>query len=370
MARVAVVHNTLDFQGGADAVCLATCEAILRDHEVALFTIGETDPAVLAARFDADVTGLDVQRPPLNSVIGTAVTALGPRIGPQLAFRSVLVSWYYQSHADEFDLAVSTANEMALPEPSIQYVHDPQYHRNRLDGTTEGRLNPLWSWFGSPDTESLQEATVLANSSYTADRMAEIYGVRPQVVHPPVDAIDSTRPWENREQGIVVVGRIAPDKNVLQGIEIVDRLRERGIDIHLHIAGSAPPTYRSYVKRVETEARNRSFVTVERNLSRDRLESLLGAHRYGLNLKRDEHFGMSVAEYVTAGMIAFAPNHGGQREILDDRSDRLFDSIAGAVDLIERAIETGARPSLPRDRFGRDRFKKEMREHVNATLNQ
>lgn len=369
MAQVAVVHNTLDFQGGADAVCLATCEAILRDHEVTLFTISKTDPSVLADRFDADVTDLDVQTPPLNPWIARTFALLGPRIGAQLAFRSVLVSRYFRAAASEFDLAVSTANEMALPEPSVQYVHDPQYHLSRLDGTSQRRLNTLWSWIGSPNAETLRNATVLANSAYTADRVAKMYGVRPEVLHPPVDSIPSGAPWEQREQGIVVVGRIAPDKQVLEAIEIVDRLRDRGTDIHLHIVGSAPPTYRSYGTTVETKAKNRAYVTVERNVSRDRLEALLGSHRYGLNLKRDEHFGMSVAEYVTAGMVPFAPDSGGQREILDDRADRLFDSIAGAVDRIETAIETETRPSLPRDRFGRDRFKNEMRAHVNTTLN-
>lgn len=368
MAQVAVVHNTLDFQGGADAVCLATCEAVLNDHDVTLFTIGETDPSVLADRFDANVTDLDVRKPPANTVIARTLARLGPHIGPQLALRSVLVSQYYRFQADAFDLTVSTANEMLLPEPSVQYVHNPQYYLSRLDGANQRRLNKLWSWIGSPTAETLQDATVLANSAWTADRVAEIYGANPAVLHPPVDSITDGVPWEKREMGIAAVGRIAPDKKVLEAIEIVDRLRDRGTDIHLHIVGSAPPTYRSYVKKVETKANKRGYVTVERNMSRDRLEALLGSHRYGLNLKRDENFGMSVAEYVAAGMIPFAPNSGGQREILDDRSDRLFDSIAGAVDRIETAIETGMRPSLPRDRFGRERFKNRMREHVNAKL--
>ncbi|MBS3760681.1 glycosyltransferase family 4 protein [Halodesulfurarchaeum sp.] len=368
MAQVAVVHNTLDFQGGADAVCLATCEALLTEHDVTLFTLGETAPTDLADRFEADVADIVVRTPLANPWIAKTLSRLGPTFGPQLAFRSVLVGQYFMFHADSFDLTVSTANEISLPVPSLQYVHYPQFHLRNLEHATHGRLNQLWSWIAGPERETLQNTTLLANSAWTADTVEEIYDVRPTVLHPPVDSIDGGLNWEQRENGIIILGRIAPDKRVLEAITIVDRLRDRGQDVHLHIVGSAPRLYRPYVERVTTEADRRAHVTLERDVSRERLEALLRTHRYGLNLKSNEHFGMSVAEYVEAGMIAFAPDGGGQREILNGRSDRLFDSIAAAVDTIETSLERDDRPSVPRDRFDRERFKSKIRTHANRTL--
>ena len=368
MAQVAVVHNTLDFQGGADAVCLATCEALLENHEVTLFTLSETDPNVLADRFDAALDGLAVRTPPANRSIAKALAGLAPRIGPQLAVRSVLVGRYFRRHAAAFDLTVSTANEFAFPGPSVQYIHYPQFQLQQLTDANPGRLNPVWGRLAGPDRDALQGATLLANSSWTADVVEGIYNVRPDVLHPPVDAIDGGRDWDDREQGIVVVGRIAPDKRVLDAITVVDRLRDRGHDIHLHIVGSAPRSYREYADRVAGAVEQRSHVVFERDVPRERLEHLLRTHRYGLNLKPDEHFGMSVAEYVSAGMIAFAPDGGGQRDILDGRSDRLFDSVESAVDRIDTAISTDDRPSLPRDRFTRERFTSAIGECVNRAL--
>ncbi|WP_136686544.1 glycosyltransferase [Halorhabdus amylolytica] len=368
MAQVAVLHNTLDFQGGADAVCLGTCEALLADHEVTLFTLSETDPAVLADRFDADLEGLAVRTPPANGPIARTLARLGPTIGPQLAFRSVLVWRYFRGHAEAFDLTVSTANEFSLPGPSVQYVHYPQFHlRDRADADS-GRLNPVWSRVSGPDRWNLRRATLLANSAWTADVVENIYGVRPEVLHPPVDPVEGGLDWDDRERGIVVVGRIAPDKRVLDAISIVDSLRDRGHDIHLHVVGSAPRSYRRYAQQVASAAGQRSYVALERDVPREQLQALLRTHRYGLNLKPDEHFGMSVAEYVSAGMIAFAPDSGGQRDVLDGRSDRLFDSPESAVDLIESAIRTDDRPSLPRDRFTRDRFKAAINEYVNRVI--
>lgn len=368
MSRVAVVHNTLDFQGGADAVCLATCEALLGEHEVTLFTLSETEPAALAERFDADLDGLTVRTPPANGLLARTLGGLAPRIGPQLALRSVLVERYFRRHAGAFDLTVSTANEFALPGPSVQYVHYPQFHLGTREKGDAGRLNPVWNRLAGPDQSGLQDATLLANSAWTASVVEEIYGVRPAVLHPPVDAIEGGRDWTDRERGIVVVGRIAPDKRVLEAIGIVDQLRERGHDVHLHVVGSAPRSYRQYVDRVASAAGERSHVEFERDVSRDRLEDLLRTHRYGLNLKPDEHFGMSVAEYVSAGMIAFAPDGGGQRRILEGRSDRLFDSPESAVEVIDRAITSGARPTLRRDRFSRDQFKAGISESVETAL--
>ncbi|ELZ26996.1 glycosyl transferase group 1 [Halosimplex carlsbadense 2-9-1] len=370
MARVAVLHNTLDFQGGADAVCLAVCEALAPVHDVTLLTVSETDPAALADRFGFDLGGVTVRIPPAGRSVAAALSAAAPRIGPQLAARSALLREAFERVADRFDCAVSTANELALSVPSVQYVHYPQFHLDRLPDGDPGRLNGLWSRLAAPTREALAGGgvTLLANSSWTADVVAEAYGVRPSVLHPPVDPIDCDRSWADREAGIVAVGRLAPDKRALDAVRIVDGVRERGHDCHLHIVGSAPRAYRDYADRVAAAAAERPYVGLERDVSRDRLEHLLCTHRYGLNTKPEEHFGMSVAEYVAAGMVAFAPDSGGQRDVLDDREDRLFDSVETAVDLVSDAIEADARPTLARDRFARERFADGVREAVAPTV--
>jgi glycosyltransferase involved in cell wall biosynthesis len=188
------------------------------------------------------------------------------------------------------------------------------------------------------------------------------------VLHPPVDPIPCDRVWAERERGVVVVGRLAPDKRVLDAIEVVERVRERGHDLHLHVVGAAPRAYRRYAERVAAAADARPFVSLERDVTRERLERLFCTHRYGLNMKADEHFGMSVAEYVAAGMVAFAPASGGQRDVLDDRDDRLFDSLDDAVGLLARAIETCDPPDLPPDRFARERFRNTLRGHVSRAI--
>ena len=374
MARVVVLHNTLDFQGGADVVCLSTCAALQRDHDVTLYTISETHPAALADRFDVnlDATALDVRMPAGATTAARTLSAAAPVLGSQLAFRSVLLRAAFQRGDVHADLTVSTANELALPAPSVQYVHYPQFEAHRLgsDGSGADPGNRAWSRLAAPDRDTLDSAavTLLANSAWTASVVDRAYGVQPGVLHPPVDPIDGALPWRDRTDGIVLVGRLAPDKRILDAIQIVDGVRERGHDLTLRIVGTAPRAYRRYARRIESAAAERPYVTVERDVSRARLEEVLCTHKYGLNCKPEEHFGMSVAEYVAAGMVAFAPDSGGQREVLGGREDRLFGSVPEAVELIAAAADADESPALPRDRFGSERFRRRMRDAVARTL--
>ena len=367
MARIAVLHNTLDFHGGADAVCLAVCEALQRDHDITLFTVSETAPAALADRFEVALSDVRVRMPPAAGAVAGALSGAAPWVGPQLAFRSVLLERFFRSSAAAFDLAVSTANELSLSLPSVQYIHYPQFHLHRLASGDPGRLNRLWSRLAGPSRSTIarEDTTLLANSSWTADVVADVYGTRPAVLHPPVDPIPCELAWEKRENGLVAVGRLAPDKRLLEAIAVVDAVRDRGYDLHLHVVGAAPRAYRRYAERVAAAAGERSYVSLERDVPRDRLEQLLRTHKYGLSMKEDEHFGMVVAEYVAAGMVAFAPASGGQRDVLRRREDRLFDSFDEAVSLVTRAMAADEPPELPPDRFARERFGTSLRCYVD-----
>lgn len=371
MARVAVFHNTLDFRGGADVVCLEACAALASEHDVTLYTVSRTDPSGLAARFDVPFDATVVQPPGARAAAG-ALATLGSTIGPQLAARTALLRAFFRGHADAYDAALSTANEVSLPLPSVQYVHFPQFHLDRTSEGDPGRLDWLWTRLAAPTAngqsdERSARTRLIANSSWTADVVADVYGERPAVCHPPVDPIPG-RDWADREHGVLVLGRIAPDKRVLDAIGVVDALRDRGYGLACHVVGSAPPAYREYVRRVERAGATREYVTLETDVDRKRVRDLLGRYRYGLNMKPREHFGMAVAEYVAAGMLPFAPDDGGQVDVLAGDDRLLFSDVDGAVARIADAIDADRRPFLPRDRFERDRFASEIREHVAAIL--
>ena len=93
-------------------------------------------------------------------------------------------------------------------------------------------------------------------------------------------------------------------------------------------------------------------------------------------MKKKEHFGMSVAEYVGAGMIAFVPASGGQQEIVNNNPAVTFDTITEAVEKITVIISNQQkakqiRKDLPDigELYGKEVFRKRIRDVVCSELN-
>lgn len=343
MSDLAVVHPNLGTRGGAEAVCMQVLEALQDDHDLVLFTLSEPDVPALNEYFDTDV------RPPEVHLAGRIAPTLNERAGNRLLrLQAGLLGRYVRRRAAEFDLVVSTKNEFDFGAPSVQYVHSPQFaaadpgidRTGVLQRTYEGVCGAL----AAPERDDLRSAAVLANSRWTAGVVEERYGVDAETVYPPVDDAEfPERAWVEREDGFLTIGRVGPSKRVLENVRVVERLRERGHDVHLHVVG--PTTDDDYSRRVERAAADREFVSLEGAVDRETLVDLISTHRYGLHGRPYEHFGIAVAELVAGGTIPFAPDSGGQREVLGEDDRLLYGSIDEAVERMDRTLSD---PSLQR----------------------
>jgi len=153
------------------------------------------------------------------------------------------------------------------------------------------------------------------NSRYTADLFEAAHGVRLPVVYPPIDV---TRPsaggpaFEERD-GLVFFSRIAPYKRP----EMVLDLARAHPNLRCVIMGGVAPSQKTYAERLMNRARREgiraSFVfdpgaqVVERELARA---------RYYVFPAVNEHFGMTTPEAISAGVLPFVHDSGGQREIV------------------------------------------------------
>jgi glycosyltransferase involved in cell wall biosynthesis len=216
--------------------------------------------------------------------------------------------------------------------------------------------------------------TVFADSQWTADCFEAAYGTQPEILYPPIDTSQFTvRSWNQRENGFVCVGRIEASKRIDTLIEIVDAVRDRGHDVHLHVIG--PAYERSFHEQVQSMAASRGYVELEGELPRSALVDMICAHRYGIHGKEHEHFGMAVAELAAGSAIPFVPVTGGQRDIVGNDERLLYGNPDEAVEKIVRVLSD---PSLQRElrmgpreierRFGRDRFTARIRQTVAEAL--
>jgi len=382
MTVVGVVHTDLESKGGGEAVAMAVIEALQVDHDVTLMTVTDPDIDALNEYFntDVDTEALAVRR------AGWLAPILNARVGLRYhSLQNALLGRYARRRARAFDVLLSTTNELGLPAGSIEYVHVPFDWTVCLDDREDG-FHPtldgdslyerLCTAIASVSVADIRKNTVFANSEWTANAFEEAYDVRPAVLYPPVDTSEFTDvSWEERENGFVTIGRIERSKRIAELIVLVDGLRERGHDIHLHIVG--PTVDERYGRQVALLAAQRSYIRLEGELSRTELVDLVCSHRYGLHGKRDERFSIAVAELAAGGTLPFVPASGEQIAIVRDDPRLLYDSIPDAIGRIDRVLskrtlqhELRIDPRDVRRRFGRKRFHRAIRKAVAATLDE
>lgn len=370
----------LHAKGGGEAVCMNVLEALQADHDVTLLTLTDPDFGPLNDYFNAAV---DPDRVTVRTA-GTLAPALHRTFGLKYyILQNALLGQYACRHADEFDLLVSTINELGLGTDAVQYVHFPFDWTVSLDDRehifhptveSDSFYERLCTRVGAVDLDDLQSNVLLANSPWTADVVEDAYGIRPRIVYPPVDTdgfVD--RDWDERENGFVTLGRIERSKRIVEIVRIVDGVRERGHDVHLHVVGpTVDETYREEVARL---ADDRNYVNVEGELPREELVELVCSHRYGIHGKEYEHFGMAVAELTAGGTVTFVPANGGQYVVVGDREELTYRSVPEAIDRIDHVLsnpplqsELRGDPDEVRRQFGRERFRAEIREVVSGAL--
>lgn len=389
MAQIAIFHPDIMFPGGASAVGVHTIEALVEEYDISVYTTTEVNFEELNQFHGTNLSPekLSVEQLSTNPAhLVSAFQFILRKFGIDSSLgvlRRSICRRDFTRNSYEYDLSISTWNELFHNAPTVQYIHVPEYstevYQEYVEGT-EGQLHEKYHSLcrliaGASSGLGTQTMT-LANSTWTASLFEKHYGETATVMHPPVD-ISSFNPadWGEKEDGFVTIGRIQPDKNQLNLIKIVDDLRERGYEMHLHIVGSRGGN-EEYCKKVCSASESRDYVNLEGRVSRSRLVSLVEKHKYGLHGKQDEHFGMAVAELAAGGAVPFVPNSGGQKDIVGD-SRLTYDGADNAVDTIESVLESPERQLehhtdvVERSRkFSKERFRSEMRSIVSEALSE
>jgi glycosyltransferase involved in cell wall biosynthesis len=196
----------------------------------------------------------------------------------------------------------------------------------------------------------------LANSHWSAQRLLKKYGIASQVVYPPVAIDFPLVPFSERDCGFVCLGRVSPEKCVHSVIAILQKVRERGHDVHLHILGGIDDS--DYGRKVRSLAEQASeWVHLEGWVQGEHKIKLLTTHRFGIHARPNEPFGIAVAEMVQAGCLVFVPNEGGQVEIVNQPALAFADE-AEAVEKIHAVLSDQAMQAKLLDglRRGRNAF--------------
>jgi glycosyltransferase involved in cell wall biosynthesis len=378
MKKVAVLFPAF-LGGGAEAVCAWILESLKADFEVTLITLSDISLAELDKQYGTALheSGVKVQR-----VLISLPPIIRERIEKSLSmfsFRQFFLMRYYKNHlAGQFDLAISAFNEMDFGHPGVQYIHFPLF---------SGASDKVRSIVGYPDSAGrrvykallrywarysearMRKNLTLVNSQWTSNLVKEIYGIDAKVVYPPAVLEFPDIPWEEREDGFVLISRVGPFKKIETAINIIASLRRKGYKVCLHVIGRCEDM--EYKRKLENLAGHDDWLIFKGALDRKTYSYTLPRFKYGIHSWKYEPFGIGVAEMVLAGVIPFVPAEGGQVEIVNGDERLLWQTEQEAVSKIEvvlknQELQERIQEDLSRHRYrwGPDRFKKEILEIV------
>ena len=346
--HVALVHDYLTQRGGAERVALT----LARGYPGAVLHTSLYDPDATFPEFGS----VDIRTLPIDRVRIF-------RDHHRLAL-PILAPAFSRMHVDaEVTVCSSSgwAHGAKVSGAKIVYCHNPARWLYQSDQYLMGASRvaaagmaalrpPLIRW----DRAAAATADrYLVNSRAVRSRVADIYGIDADVVHPPVD-IDVSGPRSQPpgvEPGFVLcVSRLMPYKNVDQVIDAFRLLP----DHRLVVVGTGPMAD-------ELSAGAPGNVAILGRVEDEELRWLYGASA-GLVAASYEDFGLTPVEAAAFGRATAALRWGGFLDTIDEGSTGVFfdqpepRAIADAVVALTSTPWSGEGLMAHAHRFGTERF--------------
>lgn len=373
-------HPPFEDFGGGEMVAAWTLQVLQEDHDTILWCEKMPDFRRIDDRYGTKLS----ERPPkieVPSMRWAWLRMIWPGKGLLMKQSLAVRDLHCIDRRWQPRIWVSTNNEMTMPKPGLQYIHWPDTSRtNRLAVPPVG-----WSWLRRTVWIVLQKISwklgmelgatsdmhrSVSNSAWTVRTLLPTGGREVGLVYPPVPPFSAGLPWDQREERVVCLGRWNPFKRMDAVVDIVKRARLAGAsNLRLAFAGFWDST-ESERAEIMKHCAGLDWIEWHERLDRTGLEKLVGSSRYGLHAMIDEHFGIAVAEMMTAGCVVFSHDSGGPPEILVDQRQVYADEEEGARILYEVCSSPALQAELhqaarPRGmRFSPETFCDAMRKEI------
>jgi len=264
-----------------------------------------------------------------------------------------------KKHAPNYDLCISTYNEIDFGRKGFQYIHHPNFAPRKFLHSFE--ITSTKNIFDSiPLFETLYRRIILLISRNTLDGIRmnttcvvslfmhdiirELYQINARVVYPSFLTIKENQGgevWDRRRFQFLSVGRIAPDKNFIELLELYKSLSIKFPEANFFIVGRN--TNNDYFNLLKQKAKELNLqVNILTDINHDDLNGLLKNSKFYIGPKHFEHYGNTTFEAAWAGCLTLVHDSGGQTEIITPSILR-YKSVQ---DLVQRVSELIADESL------------------------
>lgn len=353
MKHIGMYNAYLNTKGGGEKVFLATAERLSKNHRVTLLTHERTDLKELGKYFNLDLSKLQIKLVSKNTPFYNIVSHL-PVPG---SFKDLLRDFrlYRSFKKQNYDLFINNTFHSNLPNPGKKGIYmcmfpqklEREETRNplkiiyRLLILSLGRRMMLYKF----NKEGVYTYDIItANSNYTKEYINKLWGKDSIVLYPVCDSMYKS--GIKKEKIILNVGRFFDESDKVahhkkQGFLlesfIKSSLAEKGWE--LHFVGSVANTRKAhaYVAKLRKTANglpvyfhlDAPFIEVKKLYNKASI--YWHATGYGKDVEehpeKQEHFGISTVEAMSAGCIPVVINRAGQREsVADGQNGFLWDT--------------------------------------------
>jgi glycosyltransferase involved in cell wall biosynthesis len=205
-------------------------------------------------------------------------------------------------------------------------------------------------WVKKTYDSMIRNSTLITNSNYSKAAISQEYNRDDAIVlSPPVDVekinskVKSNQRFDSLnysdENCILVICRIEPSKRIENVIYLTQLLKERKIETKINIVGSFEPFYQKYYNdliKLVSDSGVSDIVEFHIDASLEELVDLMKKSKIFFHPREGEHFGMSIVEAMSAGLIPVVPAIGGQTEFVPRQYQ--YNSLEEAVQIISSML--------------------------------
>ena len=173
---------------------------------------------------------------------------------------------------------------------------------------------------------------LLAVSNFTGEFVREKWGRESTTLYPPCPVELYSDTHLPREDLVVTVGRISPEKRMELFLDIARALPR----VKFVIVGSLSLDRKAYYEALRASAPdNLSIVVSPLRMAKE----TLGRAKVYVHCAQNEHFGITIVEAMAAGCVPVVHDSGGPREIVSPDTGLRWNSLNEAIEQISALIE-------------------------------
>lgn len=349
--RIGVIHDSLNYAGGAERVCLKTIEALKEaGHYVILASIERTNWENVSRTFGP------ILRPDEEVYLfQQGFTSLR-------FYVSLLSPIILYLIRDRCDSTICTAEELMLLRTDFGYMHflPISLLKSGLHSggkSTVGFYSLPFKLLQKRKLKSLEEGQLVANSVFTQDALERAFGRKATVVYPPVDVERLTPLMEHERLAdtALTVGRYSPEKNFELVLSLAELLPATRFVIIGNFSGAISVAYYRRLLRIK-EAKRLNNITLLHDQPYSRLATVLASSSLFVSATINEHFGVAIVEGMAAGLVPIVHRSGGPwKDILGEEQGLYGFSYADAAEAAGIISELKADRGKVKDILSRNR---------------